>query len=163
MDKIDGVVVGLVTQVQPGQVKVNYKWLSDEHETDWVRIATMMSGSNRGSFFMPELGDEVLVAFDQGQARLPYIVGFLWNGQDVPPGQDVRDRRVTSRNGHEVRFLDSTPSNGNLGALVIQDAHQNRIVMCNGKITIESVGLLEIDAPIVSINGRIVAGGPNPI
>ena len=82
----------------------------------------MMSGNNRGSFFMPELQDEVLVAFNQGSARDPYIVGFLWNGQDLPPGQDVRDRRITSRNGHEIRFLNSTPDNGNVGALVIQDA-----------------------------------------
>lgn len=163
MDTIDGVVIGLVTQVQPGQVKVNLPWLADDQESDWIRIATAMSGNNRGSFLMPELRDEVLVAFDQGDPRLPYIVGFLWNGQDAPPGQDVRDRRITSKNGHEVRFLDATPSQGSLGALVIEDAHGNRIVMSNGKITIQAHGLLEIDASVITLNGRIVAGGPNPI
>ncbi|MGC2407110.1 MAG: phage baseplate assembly protein V [Candidatus Cybelea sp.] len=163
MDTIDGVVIGLVTQVQPGQVKVNLPWLADDQESDWIRIATAMSGNNRGSFLMPELQDEVLVAFDQGDPRLPYIVGFLWNGQDNPPGQDVRDRRITSKNGHEVRFLDATPSQGSLGALVIEDAHGNRIVMSNGKITIQSQGLLQIDASVITMNGRIVAGGPNPI
>jgi phage baseplate assembly protein V len=163
MDKIDGVVIGIVTSVQPGQVKVNYKWLSDDHRTDWIRIATAMSGADRGSFFMPEPGDEALVAFNQGDARDPVIIGFLWNGQDQPPGQDVRDRRITSRNGHEIRFLDSTPSHGSVGALVITDAHGNTITMSNGKITIAASSLLEIRADHVTINGRIVAGGPNPI
>lgn len=163
MDTIDGVVIGLVTRVQPGQVKVNFPWLADDHESDWIRIATTMSGNNRGSFFMPEPRDEVLVAFNQGDPRLPYIVGFLWNGQDQPPGQDVRDRRITSRNGHEIRFLDATPSNGSVGALVIQDGHGNLIVMSNSKITIQAQGLLDINANVIRLNGRVLAGLPNPV
>jgi uncharacterized protein involved in type VI secretion and phage assembly len=163
MDTIDGVVIGLVTRVQPGQVKVNFPWLADDHESDWIRIATTMSGNNRGSFFMPEPRDEVLVAFNQGDPRLPYIVGFLWNGQDQPPGQDVRDRRITSRNGHEIRFLDATPSNGSVGALVIQDGHGNLIVMSNSKITIQAQGLLDINAHVIRLNGRVLAGLPNPV
>lgn len=163
MSSVNGVVVGLVTQVRPGQVKVNFPWLEETHESDWVRIATAMSGGDRGTFFMPELHDEVLLAFDQGNPRLPYVVGFMWNGQDAPPGQDVRDRKITSRNGHSVRFLDSTPSGGSLGALVIADAHGNTITMSNGKITISSVGLLELDAATITIKGRVVADGPNPI
>jgi uncharacterized protein involved in type VI secretion and phage assembly len=163
MSTINGVVIGLVTQVQPGQVKVNFPWLDDQHESDWIRIATAMSGGDRGTFFMPELHDEVLVAFNHGNPRLPYIVGFLWNGQDQPPGQDVRDRRITSRNGHTVRFLDATPSQGSVGALVIEDGHGNRIVMSNSKVTIQSTGLLEIDANLITIKGRVIADGPNPI
>lgn len=163
MSTLNGVVIGLVTQVQPGQVKVNYPWLDEQHESDWIRIASAMSGNGRGTFFMPELHDEVLLAFDQGDPRLPYVIGFLWNGQDAPPGQDVRDRCIMSRNGHTVRFLDSTPSGGSLGALVIEDGHQNRIVLSNAKITIEAVGLLEIDAPNITIKGRTVADGTNPI
>jgi phage baseplate assembly protein gpV len=163
MSSMNGVVVGLVTQVRPGAVKVNYPWLDEQHESDWIRIASAMSGDARGTFFMPEMHDEALVAFDQGDPRLPYIIGFLWNGKDVPPGADVRDRRVTSRNGHSVRFLDATPSAGSLGALVIRDGHGNTIAMSNGKITIESVGLLEINAPHLRLKGRVVAGGTNPI
>jgi uncharacterized protein involved in type VI secretion and phage assembly len=163
MSTINGVVVGLVTQVEPGQVKVTYPWLAEQHETDWIRIATAMSGNGRGSFLMPELQDEVLLAFDQGNPRLPYVVGFLWNGTDLPPGQDVRDRRITSRNGHTIRFLDATPSGGSVGALVIQDGHGNTIVMSNTKITIQAMGLLEIDAPNITIKGRPVVDGSNPI
>jgi uncharacterized protein involved in type VI secretion and phage assembly len=163
MSSLNGVVIGLVTQVQPGQVKVNYPWLDEQHESDWIRIATAMGGKGRGTFFMPELHDEVLLAFDQGDPRLPYVVGFMWNGQDTPPGQDVRDRRITSRNGHSVRFLDATPSGGSLGALVIADAHGNTIVMSNAKITIQGVGLLELDATTITLKGRVVANGRNPI
>src|SRR5690348_848072 len=74
MSSISGVVVGLVTQVRPGELKATYPWLDEQHETDWVRIAAGMSGNGRGSFFMPELQDEVLLAFDQGNPRLPYVV-----------------------------------------------------------------------------------------
>lgn len=163
MSSINGVVVGLVTQVDVGKVKVNFPWLDDQHETDWIRIASVMSGDKRGAFFMPEVHDEVLVGFDQGSPRVPYVIGALWNGKDATPGQDVRDRRFTSKNGHMIRFLDATPSGGSLGAIVIEDAHKNRITMSNGKISIQSQGVLEITAPHITLNGRIVAPNGNPI
>jgi Uncharacterized protein conserved in bacteria len=167
MSKIDGVVVGLVTDVndplKQGRIRVNFPWLEDQHQTDWVRIATAMAGDKRGTFFMPELQDEVLVAFEHNNPRMPYVIGFLWNGKDAPPGQDVRDRRITSKNGHSIRFLDSTPSNGSMGALVIEDAHGNRITLSNGKIAIEAVGVLEMRAGTVTINGRVVVPSGNPI
>ena len=163
MSTINGVVIGLVTQVKPGEVKVTYPWLDEQHETDWVRIAAPMSGNGRGCFVMPELKDEVLLAFDQANPRLPYVIGFLWNGADLPPGADVRDRKLVSRNGHTVRFLDSTPNGGNVGALVIEDGHGNKIVMSNAKISISGMGIVEIDAPHVTIKGRPVAAGFNPI
>lgn len=163
MSNITGLVVGLVTKVDVGKIKVNFPWLDPGHETDWIRVATMMSGDNRGSFFMPELKDEVLIGFDQGNPRVPYVVGYMWNGKDAPPGGDVRDRRITSKNGHSIRFLDSTPSGGSLGAIVIQDAHKNTITMSNGKISIRSQGVLEITAPHITLNGRVVAPNGNPI
>lgn len=163
MSQINGLCIGLVTQVDVGKIKVNFPWLDENHESDWVRIATAMSGDNRGSFFMPEVKDEVLIGFDKGDTRTPYVVGFLWNGVDAPPGQDVRDRRITSKNGHSIRFLDSTPNGGSLGALVIEDAHGNAITMSNGKITIRSQGVLELTSPHIVLNGRIVAPNGNPI
>lgn len=163
MSQINGLVIGLVRQVDVGKIKVNFPWLDENHESDWIRIATAMSGNNRGSCFMPELHDEVLVGFDKGDVRTPYVVGFLWNGVDSPPSQDVRDRRLMSVNGHTIRFLDSTPTGGSLGALVIEDAHGNAITMSNGKITIRSQGVLELTSPTITLNGRIVAPNGNPI
>jgi uncharacterized protein involved in type VI secretion and phage assembly len=167
MSEINGVVIGLVTAVNDpslqGRVKVRFPWLDDQHETDWIRIATMMGGKGRGSFFMPEVDDEVLVAFDHGDARFPYVVGFMWNGHDNPPAQHVRLRRIQSVNGHRISFVDATPTNGNKGALIIEDAHGNTISLSNGKIAIKSVGVLELRGPTVTINGRVVAPNANPI
>jgi uncharacterized protein involved in type VI secretion and phage assembly len=167
MSKIYGVVVGIVTQVDAGKVKVNFPWLDDNHETDWVRIATAMSGNNRGTFYMPEVADEVLCAFDQGNPRIPYVIGFLWNGKDDTPATDTRERAIRSKNGHTIRFLDSTVTNGDLGALIIQDANGNVITMSNGKITIKSTSILELSAPTITLGGqgwrRVIAPNGNPI
>ncbi len=164
---MQGVVIGLVTNVadplKQNRIKVHFPWLDDAQETDWVRIATMMAGGGRGSMFMPEVNDEVLVAFEHGDTRFPYVVGFLWNGQDDPPGEDVRDRKIVSKNGHQIRFLDATPSAGDLGALIIEDAHGNRITMSNGKIHVKSTCVLALEGATVTINGRVVAPTANPI
>src|SRR5262245_4717454 len=104
MGLINGVVTGLVTSVNDpkhqGRVKVHFPWLGEEHETDWTRIATLMAGPDRGAFFMPEVDDEVLLAFEHGDVRFPYVVGFLWNGKDRTPSTAVRERMIRSKNGH---------------------------------------------------------------
>jgi uncharacterized protein involved in type VI secretion and phage assembly len=112
--KIYGVVIGIVTNNQDpdnkGRVKVRFPWLSDSEESWWARIATMMAGKGRGSYFLPEVDDEVLVAFDHGDVRAPYVLGALWNGKDEGP-QNNSDgenniRVIRSRSGHELRFDD---------------------------------------------------------
>jgi uncharacterized protein involved in type VI secretion and phage assembly len=171
MSQVNGVVVGLVTSVedpeQQGRIKVHFPWLDEGHETDWIRIATLMAGNNRGSFFMPEVGDEVLVAFEHGDARFPYVIGFLWNGQDAPPGSHVRDRIFKSKNGHQIRFLDSTPGSGDQGGIVVEDAHHNRITLTNGQIKVQALGVLVLEGASVIINvagvPRVVAPTPNAI
>lgn len=154
---VNGVVVGIVTAVDVGTVKLNFPWLDAAHETDWVRIATTMSGGNAGSFFMPNVQDEVLVAFEHGDTRFPYVVGFTWNGQDLPPATDVRDRKLVSKNGHQIRFLDSTPDAGSKGALVIEDANGNRITMSDGKIVVQGKFMIEIEAPAIYLQGPDVS------
>lgn len=164
---VSGVLSGLVTQVNDplhqGRIKVSFSWLNNQHETDWVRIATTMAGDGRGTFFMPEIGDEALIAFEHDDPRRPIVIGFLWNGVDRPPGEHYRDRKMVSKNGHQIRFIDASPDGGSMGALVIRDAHGNTITMSNGKITITSVAVLELRAPTVTINGRVVAPNANPI
>ena len=112
--KIFGVVVGVVTNNQDpdklGRVKVKLPWLDDQDESNWARIATTMAGNNRGTFFLPEVDDEVLLAFEHGNVAKPYVIGGLWNGVDAP----VRDnadgknnlRVIRSRAGHEVILND---------------------------------------------------------
>jgi uncharacterized protein involved in type VI secretion and phage assembly len=108
MSKTNGVVIGLVTQVNDnGTVKVKFPWLPDEPETDWIRIATAMAGNDRGTFFMPEQKDEVLVAFEHGTTNKPYVVGFLWNGKDRPPENSKNTRRIKTKSGHTIEFNDN--------------------------------------------------------
>ena len=93
---INGVVIGIVTNVGEGKVKIKFPWLhekdEDEKESNWARIATAMAGNDKGTFFMPEVGDEVLVAFEQGDFNSPYVIGFLWNGKDKPPEIDIKKK-----------------------------------------------------------------------
>lgn len=171
MKAINGAVIGIVKKLDDpenmGRIQVNFPWLSGNNSSQWARIATLMAGSDRGSWFMPELEDEVLVAFDHGNLQHPYIIGFLWNGQDRPPSVQTRERMIRSLNGHTIRFLDSTPNAGDLGALVIEDAHGNMITLSNGKITIKSKAVLELNAPIITLQGpgyrRVVSPNNNPL
>jgi uncharacterized protein involved in type VI secretion and phage assembly len=116
MDRMDGVVIGLVNSVEDpakrGRLEVVFPWLADgENTTGWARVATLMSGPGRGSWFMPEKHDEVLVAFEHGDPQHPYIIGYLWNGKDKPPNDDIGDdhtkvRRLHTVSGHRVDFDD---------------------------------------------------------
>jgi hypothetical protein len=68
-----------------------------------------------------------------------------------------------SKNGHKIRFLDSTPAGGNMGGVIIEDAHGNRISLSNGQVAIHAVAVVQINAPSVSINGRLVLPVTTPI
>ena len=113
--RIYSVVIGIVTNNKDtegmGRVKVNFPWRGDSDESYWARVATLMAGKDRGTFFLPEVGDEVLVAFDHGDINHPYVVGSLWNGVDTPPETNADGknniRKIKSRSGHEI-ILDDT-------------------------------------------------------
>ena len=113
---IKGVAVGVVTQNRDpdslGRVKVKFPWRENPDESHWARIAAPMAGVNRGTWFLPEVGDEVLVAFEAENVEHPYLLGALWNGQDNPPetNQDGQNniRKIRSRSGHEIIFNDDS-------------------------------------------------------
>ena len=167
-----GVVIGIVVDVDDpkmeGRVRVTYPFLGSEARTDWAPIAAPMAGKDRGVWMMPEVDDEAVLAFERNDPSRPIVLGFMWNGFDTAPSPDVRERMIRSVNGHTIRFLDSTPTaGGNRGGIVIEDAHQNQIVLTNGKVTIRAAGVLELDAGVVMITTagvtRIVSPTPNPI
>jgi uncharacterized protein involved in type VI secretion and phage assembly len=122
-----------------------------------------MSGGGRGAWFMPEVGDEALVAFEQEDVNHPYIVGFLHNGEHRPPETDRRVRVIQSVNGHRIELRDPEVAGGDTGGIRIADAHGNVIELANARITIQSVAQVQINAPTVTINGRLVAPMPFPI
>ena len=114
-ERMFGVVVGIVTNNEDPdglhRVKVRFPWLSEEHESTWARVVTPMAGNERGFYTLPEVDDEVLVAFAHGRVELPFVLGSLWNGQDVPPADNADGenniRVFKSRSGHVIRLDDT--------------------------------------------------------
>jgi phage baseplate assembly protein V len=172
MKLMPGIAIGVVQDVDhpdgEGAIRVRYPWLDGRSISKWAPIAAPMAGHDRGFWMVPEVGDECVLGFDRGDRDSPYVLGFLWNGEDKPPSTAVRERLIRSKNGHTIRFIDSTPdAGGNKGALSLEDASGNRIVMTNGKVTIKSKGTLILDAPTVVIGEttyrRVVTPNRNPI
>ena len=120
-------------------MKVQFPWLSEEDESNWARIAAPMAGKERGMYFLPEVDDEVLVAFEHGDVRFPYILGALWNGQDLPPttNDDGKNnlRVIKSRSGHIIRLNDE---DGQEKIEIVDKSAKNSIVFdtANNTITI---------------------------
>lgn len=108
MRRIDGVAIGLVVEVDArlARVRVRFPWMEPTMDSFWAPIASLLAGKKRGARFMPEIGDETLVAFDHGQFDHPYVVGFLWNGSDEAPDSVVTNRIIVTPGGHELRFED---------------------------------------------------------
>lgn len=169
--KICGVVVGIVVNNQDpdkmGRVKVKFPWLSNDDESWWARIATLMAGAGRGSWFLPEVDDEVLVAFEHGDVRFPYVVGALWNGKDAPPANNDdgknNTREIKSRSGHIIRLDDTSGSekvevidkSGN--SLTIESSSNAITVKATGRIKIEGNGIELTSQSDVTIQAKTTA------
>ena len=152
-----GVAVGLVTDLKDpdklGRVKVLYPWLPKDKGTDigsdWVRAASPMAGNKMGIFFLPEVNDEVLIAFEHGDPHRPYIIGSLFSKKDQPPEPGaVKDgkvdkRIIKSRSGHVI-LLDDTK--GKEGISIIDKTGKNTIVISSkdGKLGITMKGDIDI-------------------
>jgi uncharacterized protein involved in type VI secretion and phage assembly len=125
--KVQGVVVGIVVDNKDPdkhyRIKVKYPWVSEagqytdkadaeDFRSTWCRMTSLMAGKQRGAFWLPEVDDEVLVAFEHGDVRRPFVIGSLWNGVDLPTHNnesqkgknDFRD--IRSRSGHMLQFVD---------------------------------------------------------
>lgn len=114
----DGLLIGVVTDITDpdnlGRVKVKYPSLSDDHASYWARVVSVGAGPSRGFQVLPEVNDEVLVGFEQGDINSAYIIGGLWNGKDAPvkkSNEAVKSGKVVwrgfkTRIGHELSFED---------------------------------------------------------
>jgi uncharacterized protein involved in type VI secretion and phage assembly len=174
-----GVAMAVVTQNQDpegrGRVKLKFSWESEPRESDWARCAAPMAGKDRGTWFLPEVGDEVLVAFEREDLRFPYVLGALWNGQDKPPednGDGKNDRRVIkSRSGHTLTFDDGAQGQVELrlqdgkrvaideNGLVMEDGAGNKIAIdsSGGSISIETTGTLTLKAASITLQAQASA------
>ena len=152
--KINGVVIGIVTNNNDpenlGRIRVKFPWLSNEDESDWARVASLMAGKDRGIYILPEIDDEVLVVFEHGDINMPYVIGSLWNGKDVPPetNSDGKNniRMIKSRSGHVIRIDDT---NGKEKIEIVDKTEKNIISIDakDNKISIISDKDIEISAP----------------
>jgi phage baseplate assembly protein V len=157
-----GVVIGVVTNNRDpdglGRVKASLPWMDDQVETDWARVVTPMAGARRGIYFIPEVNDEVLIAFEHGNPDTPYVIGSLWNGKDAPPesnGDGKNDvRTIRSRSGNVIRLTDT---DGESKIEIIDSSKKNSIVISakDNSITIAAAG----DITISSSNGKLKLSG----
>jgi uncharacterized protein involved in type VI secretion and phage assembly len=110
MKTAKGLMVGLVTSVKDkdghGKVELTFPQLPGRNRF-WASVAAPMAGKSRGFYFQPEVDDEVLVGFEDGNSEHPYIIGFLWNGKDTPPEADPQKRVLVTPGGHQLRFEDN--------------------------------------------------------
>lgn len=124
--RVHGVVIGIVTSVkdpeQLGRVTLKLPWLSEDYETDWARVVQLGAGKGRGWHALPEVNDEVLVGFDRGDLRRPYVLGGLHGAMDKPAAARaarvdsgtgaVNERVFVSRLGHLLAFDDGPSTKG---------------------------------------------------
>ncbi|MCA9605987.1 MAG: type IV secretion protein Rhs [Myxococcales bacterium] len=166
------VVVDVADPDGQGRVRVRLPWVAEdegEQATAWARLSTLMAGAGRGTWFVPEPEDEVLVAFVAGDPRWPVVVGALWNGVDTPPetmdGAGQNDvRSITSRAGHVLTFDDTAGAEKvelktKLGhTLTLDDASGGTVTLehtngatieidATGTVTVRANAEVKIDAP----------------
>lgn len=145
--RIQGVVVGVVTDNNDtdqklGRVKVKYPWLAGANKAEiastWARLASPLAGrDNKGFFFIPEVDDEVLLAFEHGNPNRPYIVGVLWNSKNKPPEHDkawveegrTLRRMIRTQSGHKIVIDDSS----NSPQILIQDKTEKNLILIDTK------------------------------
>jgi phage protein D len=190
-----GVVIGQVSDNrdpdQLGRVRVTFPWLSDDFVSDWARTVQVGAGGHRGAVIVPEVGDEVLVAFEQGSFQRPYVLGGLYNGVDKPDPGDVAlvdgnagtvDRRAfVSRTGHRLEMVESASGAQGIllrtgdGKLALQldqkgtkvTLHSDGTVLieAQGDLTVKTgTGTLSLQGQQVQIKGQTgvtVDGGTN--
>jgi phage protein D/phage baseplate assembly protein gpV len=117
------------TETNGGRVKVKYPGLGDAIESGWARVATPHAGKDRGMFFLPQVDDEVVVAFEHGDTRRPIVIGSLYNGRDKPPADLLATTQGSG--GKHPRFGVKTPHE------VFVEGTQQRTLRSHEKMTVE--------------------------
>jgi uncharacterized protein involved in type VI secretion and phage assembly len=172
-----GLYPALVTDVKDpdGQGGVKVKLRAPETGAayeEWARLATLMAGNNRGSWFVPDVSDKVLVGFEGGDPRRPYVVGALWNSSNPPPqamdpaGRNLK-KVLRSRNGVKVTLDDTdgqeqlvleTPGGQKVtlkdgpGAVLVEDSNGNSVELEPSGITVTASAKVTVNASTVEIS-----------
>jgi uncharacterized protein involved in type VI secretion and phage assembly len=178
-----GVYPALVSDVRDpdgqGRVMVTLTWAPDtggQRYEAWARLATLMGGNNRGSWFVPDVGDEVLVVFEAGDPRHPYVIGALWNGQDKPPasmdgGGKNYKKVLRSRNGVVITLDDTdgretltleTPAGQKVtlkdgpGSVEIDDSNGNTVKLDSSGVTVTASAKVTVSASTAEVTAGML-------
>lgn len=138
--RIEGVCPAMVISntdlLTEGRIQIQVPWLPGFFL--WARVAVPMAGMARGTFFIPQVGDEVLVAFAQGDVREAYVIGSLWSTSDRPPALTQIDpttkRIIRTPLGHEIEFDES------LGTITITNIVKHKVTLGPKSIELSTVG-----------------------
>jgi phage protein D len=169
------IVVGTVTQNSSdpaglGRVRVKYPALGDDTEGWWARIASVAAGDARGVLMMPQPGDEVLIGFEHGDPRKPYVLGSVWNAKDAP-GQDLvrddgsfalrSDKEITATAKGVITIKSekdlAIQTDGKIGQTAQGDytvEGQSVTIKSNGSLTVESTADLTLKGATVSVQAQ---------
>jgi uncharacterized protein involved in type VI secretion and phage assembly len=164
-----GVAIGVVSNIDDpeglGRIKVEYKLLGGQAESNWARIAMPFAGIDHGLFYPPEVEDEALVAFQHGNPDQPYIIGFLSSKHAPPITDDLKQRTIQSVAGHTIILDDNSDA-----SLTIEDANGNKVFMSsegilledlNGNIVEMSASGIKIEsAAVITIKGSLIELNP---
>jgi phage baseplate assembly protein V len=126
-----------------GRLQVRVQAFAEEI---WARRATLAAGTRRGTWFVPDAGDDVLVAFENGDARKPFVVGALWNGKQRPPENDPERTLIRTKHGVTLVLDDGA------GAVEITDSNGNAVKLESSGVTITAAAKVKISASIVEID-----------
>jgi uncharacterized protein involved in type VI secretion and phage assembly len=141
----------------------------------WARVVCPFAGADRGAFFLPDVDDEVLVMFQNGDPSYPLVIGGLWNGAAAPPaditGGQNRYKVIRSKNGVKLtlddqqgqeRFVVETPGGQKVTledggrSVTVQDANGNSVVMGPARMTIMAASEIALTAPVIKLTAAIV-------
>jgi len=172
------VVVNNVDPENLGRVRVRLPQGGAPGQQDsgtWARMATLMAGKNRGTWFIPDVNDEVLVAFEAGDMRRPYVIGCLWSATNSPPEtMDTNNNKklLRSRNGVKITlddqsgqesFVVETPGGQRVtlkdgpGSIQFTDANGNSVKLDTNGILVNASAKVTINASQVELNAGMVS------
>ncbi|MGZ9159486.1 MAG: phage baseplate assembly protein V, partial [Nitrospira sp.] len=171
------VVIDNVDPENLGRVQVQLPQMDESDQRSskiWARMATLMAGKNRGTWFIPDANDEVLVAFEAGDVRRPYVIGSLWSAISSPPEtMDANNNKklLRSRNGVTItlddqsgqeRFIVETPGGQMVtlkdvpGSIEIRDSNGNSVTLEAAGIMVNASAKVTINASTVEISSGMV-------
>jgi uncharacterized protein involved in type VI secretion and phage assembly len=173
------VVVNVVDPNNQGRVQISLPWSPDSAGGSyqaWARLGTFMAGNNQGSWFIPDVGVEVLVMFMAGDPRNPCVIGALWNGVDAPPqamdgAGNNNIKKLRSRNGVAITMDDTqgsesltleTPGGQKIvlqdgpGSILFQDSNGNSIQLNTSGITVNTSSQVSVTASQVTASAGMV-------